>query len=108
MLLTLLASLLLSAPDSTGTDWGRLSGSLETATILYIDDAVTGIPAHRAGSNNYLKLDWQKDSLTAGLQAEWYPQALAGYPAELHGAGLTGLWGSNSTPGASITGTPAT
>ena len=92
MLLTLLASLLLSAPDSTGTDWGRLSGSLETATILYIDDAVTGIPAHRAGSNNYLKLDWQKDSLTAGLQAEWYPQALAGYPAELHGAGLTGLY----------------
>ena len=92
MLLSLLATLLLSAPDSTGTDWGRLSGSLETASILYLDDAVTGTPAHRFGSNNYLKLDWQKDSLSAGLQAEWYPQALAGYPSELHGAGLTGLY----------------
>ena len=92
MLLTLLVTLMLSAPDSTGTDWGRLSGGIETASILYLDDAVTGTPAHRFGSNNYLKLDWQRDSLSAGLQAEWYPQALAGYPSELHGAGLTGLY----------------
>ena len=92
MLLPLLATLMLAAPDSTGVDWGRVSGSLETASILYLDDAVTGIPAHRFGSNNYLKLDWQRDSLSAGLQAEWYPQALAGYPTELHGAGLTGLY----------------
>ena len=83
---------MIAAPDSTGADWGRLSGSIETANILYLDDAVTGTPAHRFGSNNYLKLDWQREALSAGLQAEWYPQALAGYPDELHGAGLTGLY----------------
>lgn len=92
MLLALLTSLILAAPDSTGAGWGRVTGSMETANILYLDDAVTGSPAHRFGSNNYFKLDWQKDSLSAGLQAEWYPQALAGYPSELHGAGLTGLY----------------
>lgn len=83
---------MLAAPDSTGAGWGRVSGSIETANVLYLDDNVTGIPAHRYGSNNYFKLDWQRDSLSAGLQAEWYPQALAGYPDKLHGAGLTGLY----------------
>ena len=83
---------MLAAPDSTGAGWGRVTGSIETADVLYLDDKVTGIPAHRFGSNNYLKLDWQRDSLSAGLQAEWYPRALAGYPDELHGASLTGLY----------------
>ena len=90
MLLTLLAMLLCAPADSLS--WGRLNGNVQTASILYLNDGVTGQPAHVIGSNNYLKLDWQRDSLSAGLQAEWYPQALAGYPTELKGAGLTGLY----------------
>jgi len=79
------------APDSTSR-FGTLHAAIESNSAIYIDDPVLG-PAHsRWGSNNYVKLDWQRDSISAGLQAEWYPQALAGYPSELKGAGLTGLY----------------
>ncbi len=67
-------------------------GAVESNSAVYFDDPALGPAAHRWGSNNYLKLDWQRDSLSAGVQAEWYPQALAGYPSELKGAGLTGLY----------------
>ena len=75
---------------------GSVTGSVESNSIYYLDDAVIGKPEHPWGSNNYLKLDYASGSglFTAGLQAEWYPQALAGYPAELQGAGLTGLYAS--------------
>ena len=85
--------LLLPAP-LRGQEGGRVTGSLESNSIYYLDDAVIGAPEHPWGSNNYLKLDYTAGGFTAGLQAEWYPQALAGYPAELKGAGLTGLYAS--------------
>ena len=69
-----------------------MTGSLESNSIYYLDDSVLGSPEHPWGSNNYFKLDYAKGGFTAGLQAEYYPQALAGYPAELKGAGLTGLY----------------
>ena len=73
-------------------DKGRVTGSVESNSIYYMDDSVIGSPEHPWGSNNYLKLDYALGGFTAGLQAEYYPQALAGYPAELKGAGLTGLF----------------
>ena len=73
-------------------DKGRVTGSVESNSIYYLDDSVIGSPEHPWGSNNYLKLDYARGGFTAGLQAEYYPQALAGYPAELKGAGLTGLY----------------
>ena len=71
---------------------GSVTGSLESNSIYYLDDSVIGTPEHPWGSNNYFKLDYSRGGFTAGLQAEYYPQALAGYPAELKGAGLTGLY----------------
>ena len=75
---------------------GNVTGSVESNSIYYLDDAVIGQPEHPWGSNNYIKLDYASGTglFTAGLQAEWYPQALAGYPAELQGAGLTSLYAS--------------
>ena len=75
---------------------GSVTGSLESNSVYYLEDAVLGSPEHRWGSNNYLKLDYLKGAFSAGLQAEYYPQALAGYPAELKGAGLTGLYAAYS------------
>ena len=94
MLASLLAvSLMMHAPDSTAqARFGSVTGAVESNSALYLDDPVLGPAQSRFGSNNYLKLDWQRDSLSAGLQAEWYPRALAGYPSELSGAGLTGLY----------------
>ena len=87
--------LLLSAlvPAALGAqERGSVTGSLESNSIYYLEDAVIGSPEHPWGSNNYLKLDYAAGGFGAGLQAEWYPHALAGYPAELQGAGLTGLY----------------
>lgn len=69
---------------------GHLSGSFETNTIYYRDDAKTGARAPRDnyGSNNYLKLDYRLGRFSAGIQAEWYPQVLQGYESKLDGFGL--------------------
>lgn len=86
-LLLLFLSGVLRAQDS-----GSVTGSLESNSIYYFDDAYVGKPPSSWGSNNYLKLDWNKGAYMAGLQAEYYPEPLAGYPSELKGAGLTGLY----------------
>lgn len=88
--LSIMAVLL--SPVAFSGNWGKLSGGLESSFVYYLDDPATGGRLNKWGSNNYLKLDWQKDSLRAGLQAEWYPRALAGYPSELKAAGLTSLY----------------
>ena len=54
---------------------GHVTGSLESNSIYYQDDAVVGRPASSWGSNNYLKVDWSRGGFGAGLQAEWYPEA---------------------------------
>ena len=90
LLLSIMA-ILFSLPGTDG-GWGKLSGGLESNSVYYFDDPVVGGRINKWGSNNYLKLDWQRDSLSAGLQAEWYPQALAGYPSELKGTGLSSLY----------------
>ncbi len=91
MLLLSIMTLMLHSPDPDG-DWGKVSGGLESNSVYYLDDPAVGGRINKWGSNNYLKLDWQRDSLSAGLQAEWYPLALAGYPSELKGAGLSMLY----------------
>ena len=89
LLLSILALLVSPSPDG---GWGKVSCGLESNSIYYIDDPAVGGRINSWGSNNYFKLDWQRDSLSAGLQAEWYPQALVGYPSELKGAGLSSLY----------------
>ena len=84
-------------------DRGVVTGGLESNSIYYLDDSVLGSPEHSWGSNNYFKLDYAKGGFTAGLQAEYYPQALAGYPSELKGAGLTGLYASWTGTGLELT-----
>lgn len=74
----------LAAPtpaSAQGRDWGSLRGSFETNTIGYINDPGLGaaMPEDNFGSNNYLKLDYTKGKLSAGLQVESYLPALYGY-----------------------------
>ena len=93
----LLAGTLVLPGVLSAQDRGQLTGSLESNSIYYLDDDIIGTPAHPWGSNNYLKLDYLKGIFSAGLQAEYYPEPLAGYPSELKGAGLTGLYASLNT-----------
>ena len=69
---------------------GILKGSLESNTIVYADDKEIGskAPVHPVGSNNYLKLDYTLGKFSAGLQMEYYPHPLQGFPQELEGFGV--------------------
>lgn len=59
-------------------DRGILSGSFETNTIWYVPDDWE-IPNNRIGSNNYLKLDYNRKKLSVGVQFELYAPVLVGY-----------------------------
>lgn len=69
---------------------GVVTGSFETNTIIYAHDNYDSYitPDHSYGSNNYLKLDWQKGAWSAGVQAEWHPIPLIGYNEAWRGFGL--------------------
>ena len=73
---------------------GYLTGSFETNTNIYNDDDKTSavVPDGHFGSNNYLKLDYYKDSFSAGVQMEAYSPVLVGYPSDLKGAALTNYY----------------
>ena len=62
-------------------DWGYVSASLESNNNLYVEDVVNNFypseqPQLKDGNtfatNNYLKVDWYKDRLSAGMQVEGY------------------------------------
>jgi hypothetical protein len=62
----------------------QLSGSLESNSAYYIDDAKIKLEQiearQRFRSNNYLRLDYKYKKIMAGIQAESYePQALLNY-----------------------------
>lgn len=75
-----------------GSVWsqGIFNGSFESNTIFYVDDSKIGsfAPEYSIGSNNYLKLDYTKGRFSVGLQAEYYPHPLQGFPQELEGFGV--------------------
>ena len=64
---------------------GYVHGSLESNTV-YDDEPDS--PYNGFHSNNYLRLDYAKGHLSAGLQAEWYPSPLPGYNQALKGFGV--------------------
>ena len=93
VIILILAALLSFPVSMHAQEKGIVHGSLESNSVYYLEDDILGTPAHPWGSNNYLRLDWSgRNGFNAGLQAEYYPYALAGYPSELKGAGLTGLY----------------
>lgn len=78
LLLVLLPSL------AAAQRWGKLSGGIESNSIIYNDGAFR--------SNNYVKLDYAKGRFSAGIQAEYYPVPLLGYDLNLKGIGLPGKY----------------
>lgn len=83
------ASAVLSAQES-----GYVTGSFETNNHLYVNDAVNEFQADddRIGSNNYLKVDYYKGNLSAGLQLESYLPAQIGFPEELSRYALSNMY----------------
>lgn len=73
---------------------GRLTGSFETNSIFYVEDAKSGAitPQDNFGSNNYLKLDYYHGKFSAGVQGEAYMPVLKGYPTDLTKVALTNYY----------------
>lgn len=58
---------------------GTLTGSVESNSILYLDDAVLGDKTIPFGSNDYVKVLYNNGRWSAGLQGDAYLPALNGY-----------------------------
>lgn len=70
-------------------DWGYVTGSLESTNHVYVEDVANDfypsrLPQLKDGnifaSNDYLKVDYYKDRLSAGMQLEGAFPSLVGYP----------------------------
>ena len=69
----------------------QVTGSIESNSILYVKDKNKNIttPNDKFGSNNYIRLDYSKDNITAGVQYESYLPALQGYSRDLKDSKIT-------------------
>jgi len=88
-----LLSVTLSAENEKEKN-GYVTGSFETNTNVYLEDAVTmaTVPDSRFGSNNYLKVDYYNKRFSAGVQLEAYAPVAVGFPNILDKAALTNYY----------------
>ena len=82
-------------------DWGYVTGSLESNNHFYMEDAANNfypsmqpqlMDGKRFASNDYLKLDYYKGNLSAGMQLEGYLPSLVGYPLSESVLSLSNLY----------------
>lgn len=87
--------------DKEKKDWGYLTGSLESTNHFYVEDVANSFfPSAQVqlkddnifATNNYLKLDYNKGRLSAGMQMEGYFPTLVGYPIQVNKLSLTNLY----------------
>ena len=87
--------------DKEKKDWGYLTGSLESTNHVYVKDAGNNFdPAFQPqlkdgnifATNDYLKLDYYRGRLSAGLQMEGYFPTLVGYPVAQNKLSLSNLY----------------
>lgn len=101
LLICFFAAPTLFAGDDTRKDWGRLTGSLESTSHVYVEDQANNFypsmqPQLKDGnifaSNDYLKLDYYKGNLSAGMQLEGYFPSLVGFPVSESVMSLSNLY----------------
>ena len=103
LILTALVMTAVSAfsEDKEKKDWGYLTGSLESTNHVYVKDLANNFdPAFQPqlkdgnifATNDYLKLDYYKGRLSAGLQMEGYFPTLVGYPVAQNKLSLSNLY----------------
>ena len=103
LLISCVLSLSLSVSAQT-KDWGRVSASIESTNHVYVDDAANSfMPLSgedqnlrylkgRYAGNNYLKVDYYKGRLSAGMQLEGYFPTTVGYPISESMLSLSNLY----------------
>ena len=105
LLICLFAAPSVFAGDDAKKDWGRLAGSLESTSHVYAEDQANNFypsmqPQLKDGnifaSNDYLKLDYYKGNLSAGMQLEGYFPSLVGFPVSESVMSLSNLYNTLS------------
>ena len=105
-------SFAVSAIADEKKDWGYVTGSLESNNNLYVEDVANDFypsmqPQLKDGNifaaNDYLKVDYYKNRLSAGLQMESYSPTLVGYPIAENTLTLSNLYVSWKDKSYSIT-----
>lgn len=97
-------------------DWGRVSASLESTHHVYVDDLANNflptsgfdpnlsyLNGSPYASNNYLKVDYYKGRISAGLQLEGYFPNTVGYPYSQNKISLSNLYFSWTEDAYSVT-----
>ena len=103
LILTALVMTAVSAfsEDKEKKDWGYLTGSLESTNHVYVKDLANNFdPAFQPqlkdgnifATNDYLKLDYYRGRLSAGLQMEGYFPSLVGYPVAQNKLSISNLY----------------
>ena len=96
--LTLFNVLSVSAQEK---DWGRVSASLESTNHIYVEDQANGFSPSGLlqfseddifASNDYLKIDYYKNRLSAGMQLEGYFPSTVGYPFPMNQLSISNLY----------------
>ena len=101
--LGLMVPFVLFAQSQSGKDWGYVTGSLESNNNIYVEDLSNNFrpsdyPQLGEGgiyaTNNYLKVDYYKGRLSAGMQMEGYFPTIVGYPIAENNLSLSNLYAS--------------
>ena len=84
-------------------DWGRVSASLESNNHIYVEDQANGFSPSNLlqlpedgifAENDYLKVDYYKNRLSAGIQLEGYFPSTVGYPFPMSKLFISNLYAS--------------
>jgi hypothetical protein len=93
-------------------DWGRVSASLESNSHIYVEDQANGFSPSNLlqlpedgifAENDYLKVDYYKNRLSAGIQLEGYFPSTVGYPFPINPLSLSNLYVSWKDSNYSVT-----
>lgn len=97
-------------------DWGRVSASLESTNHFYVDDEANNfVPSSgydpelqylnggRFATNDYLKVDYYKGRISAGMQLEGYFPTTVGYPYAQNKLSISNLYCSWTDDSYSVT-----
>ena len=97
-------------------DWGRVSASLESTSHFYVDDEANNfVPSSgydpelqylnggRFATNDYLKVDYYKGRISAGMQLEGYFPTTVGYPYSQNKLSISNLYCSWTDSNYSVT-----
>ena len=110
--LTIAFAVSVSAEEKGKKDWGYVTGSLESNNNVYVEDIANNFypsqqPQLKDGNifatNNYLKVDYYKDRLSAGMQMEGYFPSLVGFPVAENRMSLSNLYVSWKDKSYSVT-----